>query len=680
MNQPILLVAKTLALFVAANSVYAQAPDRIEPRDEWFRALDIEAAVAEAELILVTRIDEVKEIPMPVGGKGERAMLQIQFDPMRVLKGVFAREGLTLTSYDLGIFQSRAGLDRLKAGDLRLLFLGRSQSGYQNRNVASDVDRSLPLLQDEQDPLTATVSTMLAVRAALDRVRCVTLLTEALARTQGAAAVPLLNALPRRALLAAQQDATLAAIAPHLIDASPAVRMAAGETLRAVLAADYLEHPGFRERAANALGAALSLDRPNVAAKIALIGAAGELSPVGAGVIPPLAPDAPLAVQRAQIKALGRFGQEYAQFEPILAGLPLDHPNADAYETALARSDPEAAATLIPHRARLKLAAGLSIEDQIYSATPMTLEFAVTTLVQLAEMPLNAQERHAFAMTAGTISGKSPKHRALYPLVTPLATMLDPSEAQTRYAAIVALVNIDAPTAARALQPHLREETNLTQKLLMAEFLGRHGIRDGYPYVIEHMSEPHLLERAVAALAAIGETRAIEQSRRILETSNDEAWNGAAIRVLGAMGERNMVPRFLEIIEDWKHPLAPAALIALGDLGEPKALPAVQEGLTSRSEEIVVAAARAAGKLIKKVGNDATELRAALAVLLADSSATEPMRAAALESLVLIEDPRLNTALASAVTDAGLEDTPLLARIEELLRERKVRLAALVAQ
>ncbi|MEX2343332.1 MAG: HEAT repeat domain-containing protein [Steroidobacteraceae bacterium] len=589
---------------------------------------------------------------------------------------MFAREGLTLTSYDLGIFQLRAGLDRLKAGDMRLLFLGRSQSGYQNRNVAPDVDRSLLLLRDEQDPLTSTVSTLLAVRAASDRGQRVTLVTQALARTRGAAAVPLLNALPRRALLAAQRDATLTAIAPHLSDASPAVRIAAGEALRAMLAADYLEQKELREQAASALGAALRLEQPNAAARIALIGAAGELGPAGPGVVPPLAPGALVVIERAQIKALGRFGKEPARFESVLAGLPLDHPNADAYETEFARADPEAAVTLIPQRARLKLAAGLSVEDEIYSATAMPLELAVATLGQLAALSLNAQERHAFAMAASNVSALSPKHRALDPLVTPLATMLDPGEGQTRYVAIAALVNIDAPAAARALQLHLREETNLSQKLLMAEFLGRHGIRDGYSYAIEHMSEPHLLEQAVAALAAIGKTRALEESRRILETSNDEAWNGAAIRVLGAMNERSMAPRFLEIVKDSKNPLAPAALIALGDLGERQALPAVREGLTSRSEAIVVAAARAAGKLTKKVGSDTTELRDALAALLVDSSATEQMRAAALESLVLIDDPRLNAALASAVTDAGFEGTTLLQRIEELLRERKVRLAA----
>jgi len=676
MKQPARFPAQILALILATSSVCAQASDPIEPREEWFRSLDIEAAVADAELILVSQVVDVREIPMPVGGKGERTMHQIQFKPVRVLKGIFARDGLTLTSYDLGTFDSRSGLDQLKAGELRLLFLGRSQAGYRNRNFSPSVDRSLPLLRDHQDPLTETVATLLAVRAAPDRMRRVTLLTDALGRAKGAAAVPLLEALSRRSVLAAQRAGTLKAIAPHLADASPAVRIAAGESLRAVLAADYLEQSELREQAASALSAALTADRPNVAAKIALIGAAGELPPFGLKVVPLLKSDGLLVIQRAQIETLGKFGNEHAKFDLMLAGLPLDHPNSDACEAALARSDPERAAALIPQRARAKLAAGLSIEDEIRGAMLMPPALAAETLVRLAELPLNAQERQAFAASARGVTAKSSKTSTFDPLVKPLAMMLDPGEEQTRSAAIAALVDIDTSAAAQALRPHLREEIDLSQKLLIAGFLGRHGDRDGYPYAIEHMSEPQLLERAVGALVAIGDTRAVEESLKFLETSNDEAWNRAAIRVLGAMGERKMIPRFLEIIDDWKNPLAPAALIALGDLGEPQALPAVREALASRSEEIVVAAAHASGKLLKKTGADAKKLRDTLAALLADSSATQRMRTAALDSLLLIDDPRLNAALAEAVTDASLEGTNLLERIEELLRERKLRLPA----
>jgi hypothetical protein len=66
--------------------------------------------------------------------------------------------------------------------------------------------------------------------------------------------------------------------------------------------------------------------------------------------------------------------------------------------------------------------------------------------------------------------------------------MLAPSQQDVRWVAVEALIKINTEDAAKALQAHLREEMNLSRKLELAEFLGRHGIRDGYPYAIEHMS------------------------------------------------------------------------------------------------------------------------------------------------------------------------------------------------
>jgi len=60
--------------------------------------------------------------------------------------------------------------------------------------------------------------------------------------------------------------------------------------------------------------------------------------------------------------------------------------------------------------------------------------------------------------------------------------------------------------------------------------------------------------------------------------------------------------------------------------------------------------------------------------LLADPGSPEEARAAALESLLALNDPRLDGALAQAVRDARLEGGDLLRKIEKLLRERKVRL------
>jgi len=215
---------------------------------------------------------------------------------------------------------------------------------------------------------------------------------------------------------------------------------------------------------------------------------------------------------------------------------------------------------------------------------------------------------------------------------------------------------------------------DLSRKLELAEFLGRHGIRDGYPYAIEHMSEPFLREQAISALAAIREPRAVQELRKIFETSNDVGWNSAAIRGLGRMGAVELMPQFLEIARNAKNQLAPSAIIALGDLHEAKALNIVRAGFASRDMEIVTASARASGSLLSLATVKADDVRDQLASLLVDPGSPDKARDAALESLLALNDSRLDGALAQAVRDGRLEGGNLLGKIENLLRERKVRL------
>ena len=236
------------------------------------------------------------------------------------------------------------------------------------------------------------------------------------------------------------------------------------------------------------------------------------------------------------------------------------------------------------------------------------------------------------------------------------------------------MLSIGSPAAARALQPHLAQEQNLHRKLRIAELLGRHGMRDGYPYAIEHASEPYLTDQAVAALVAMRDPRAADEAKKILETSNDPTWNRAAIRILGALGAKEFAPKFTALTADWKNPLAPSALIALADFGDPAALAKTNEALAARSDTIVIAAAAAARRLLARPDFPAADTRDQLAALLADSSASEQARRAALDTLLALADPRLDRALITAASDANLERTDLLAHLERLLRDRKIKL------
>ena len=237
-----------LALF--ASSPAAQA------REEWYRGLDLEPA-ARADLILVARLTEIGEQKMVYGGKAERISVQLKFEPIKTLKGVFTRDVLQLTSDDLGGFDE---LPTLEKGQLRLLLLGRSGRGYANVNNLGSLDRSVPLLTNQNDPLLDTVRVLVAVTQQHDRQKRVNLLLDGLRDAKGASAVPLLLALQRRALLAAQTPGAPAAVTRHLGDDSAAVRETAAGTLRALLTDDYLDQKDLRERAVTALAALLGRD------------------------------------------------------------------------------------------------------------------------------------------------------------------------------------------------------------------------------------------------------------------------------------------------------------------------------------------------------------------------------------------------------------------------------------
>ncbi|HEX9135551.1 MAG TPA: hypothetical protein VF905_01235, partial [Nitrospirota bacterium] len=105
------------------------APTPSSTHREWFRGLDLEPALSEAHLVMVGRVAHVDETKIVMGGKGERSLLQFKFEPVLVLKGVFSRDSLSLTSDDLGV-QRFADTSPIESGQFRLLMLGRSMQGY----------------------------------------------------------------------------------------------------------------------------------------------------------------------------------------------------------------------------------------------------------------------------------------------------------------------------------------------------------------------------------------------------------------------------------------------------------------------------------------------------------------------------------------------------------------------
>lgn len=653
----------------------------VPARDEWFRGLELEDAVGQSDLIIVARVAEISATKIIHGGKGESTLLQFKFEPRRALKGVFARQELSLTSDDLGGWRYGNAMAQMDRGQVRLLLLGRSGAGYANLNQSATVNQSVPLLKDENDPLIGAVEVLIAVSQQHERGKKVTRALEGLTATKGAAAIPLLRSVERRALLVAQTPNALAAITRHFSDASPAVREQAAQTLRAVLDADYLNQRKLRDDALSTALASLGRADPDIAARVAAIGvlgSVGEISPdnkIALSWLSVTNPSETFAEMSARLRAIAqlKLASQKDAVVAMLRRLPIDAPRDTEYAAGLAliAVAPDLAARELGSRYNNTLAAGLAVETEISLFGELPPASGVPALLDVSKDARTHAEREALVLACERIGEKQAERR----LVPVLAGMLDPRQPDLRWHAVEALRNIGTADAAKALQPHLSEEQDLYRKLQLAEFLGRHKLRDGYAYALEHMSEPALREQAVEALGAIREPKAVEALRKILKTSNDTNWNAAAIRALGRLGDKELTPQCLQITQDLKDPLAPAALIALGDLGEANALANVRAAFESRNDDVVTAGVRAAGKLLALPVVKADDLRDRLAAILADANAPQETRVAALDALLALNDTRLNNALGAAVRDAGLEESELLRRVEKLMSERKLQFA-----
>jgi hypothetical protein len=635
--------------------------------------LDLENAIAQAELVIAVRMLDVSETKIVHGGKQEEVTAQYRFEPVRILKGIYARDVLLLTGQDLGIYRYGAGPGQIDRGQVFLLLLGRSGPGYVNCNQAGTLDLSIPRLSGPDDPLLSAVETLIEVTQQRDRAKKVALLVDALRLSKEREAVPLLVSLQRRALLAAQTPGVLDALIRPLRRRSPVLNEAVGRTLGAVLEADYLGQQGLRDAAADALIDALKDAGPDLAARVALLDALGSTGKSDRRWqkarrwlrVDRAAPT--FAERAAQLGAIAKLAPPDQQSEvaAALEALPLDAPPPiqAAAGHALAAIEPAEAARRLLARLVAKYDAGLDVAIEIGQIGELPRAVATPALLEAARRSLDFPERIALAAACQRVA--DPK------LVPVLAILIDPSNLQVRWTALDALQRINTPEAARAAWPHLVEEADLTRKLRLAEFIGRHGYRGGYPYAIEHLADPALRDVAVDALDAIREPKAIPELRTIWQRSNDLAWSAAAILALGRLGQSDIASRLLELAQELKDPLTAPALIALGDLKELRALPLVRAGLVSRSDEVVIAAARAARRLLEVPGARADDVRDELATLLSDVHANQPVRQAVLQTLIGLDDPRLPRAIKRAVRDAGLEGSPLLQSIEERLAARK---------
>ena len=315
-----------------------------------------------------------------------------------------------------------------------------------------------------------------------------------------------------------------------------------------MLEADYRNQRPLRDGAVDALLSALDGAGTDIATRVALLdalGSTGKDDRRWAKARERLGLERKartFAEQAAWLRAHGKLRPPTcADVVAALEALPLDAPVEvqEAAGRALGMLDPAEAARRLAGRMAVKYDAGLGIASEIELLGELPASVATPGLLDVARRVLDAQER--FALAAACARVKDPK------LVPVLAGLIDPTNYQVRWTALDGLIAIDTPEAARAAWPHLAEETDLARKLRLAGFVGRHGYRGGYPYAIEHLSDPNLRDVAVEALASIREPKAIPELRAIWQKSNDLAWSAAAIRALGRLGEADIASRLLAL-------------------------------------------------------------------------------------------------------------------------------------
>ena len=664
-------------LFVLASLAHGKSPGVSE--------YDLEPSLRSAALVVAVRVESVSPVRVVYGGKGTQTIHQYTFTPIRVLKGVYSRPELLMTSSDLQPYTYGFEPGDIRTGQRRLLLLGRSDVGYYGIHPGSTADESFPLVSGPTDPLLSASEALLAQQELHDRLEIVSRLARDLRGTEGRGAVALLAALDRRSDIAAQHKPAFQAVTHQLKADEAFVREAAANVLGNFLHADYLANRTVREPAVTALVASLEKPTTLLGARVAALEAmasATDAVSTNEDAVRLVRLDAPqdtMAELSARLDVNGRLyedqpGAAAETVSDLLAKLPLDAPQylQQSATQALARIAAANGANQLLDRLRRKKSLGLEGTPEVEAFGLILPKAADPWPMQRALLGTRLSPAEQVAFVQACEDRPSPE------LVSALSTMLDPRQQVLRRMAANLLMKIDTKDAARTVQPHLAEETDLDYKLTLAAFIGRHGFDDGYPYALEHMSDRRYLEAAVVAIAAIRKSGSAEQLIDIYRNSHDTDWKQAAVRALGLLGHKPFKDELIVLTGDLGHPLAPPALQARADAGDTEVLGLLPTALTSRNEAVVIAAARAAAKLLSQQVNEQTQasidIRRALAAFASDPEAALAIRQYALEGLIAAEDPQLDKILVAMTRDSRIEQTELLDRVRELMRERKVAL------
>ena len=201
-------------------------------------------------------------------------------------------------------------------------------------------------------------------------------------------------------------------------------------------------------------------------------------------------------------------------------------------------------------------------------------------------------------------------------LISALETPRRLADHKVRAAAVSALGKYRHPRAAAALIPYARQDATYTVESLAAQGLGNQSRTDEIVEVlVENARRPAgaiwMRGRVLLALAELNDPRGVEPALAMAAYGQNPTVRDPAIRALGKLGRhdsvRDKVRDFLlSTINDSHFRVASAALTALGDLGDEKAIPALETFASgSAPEEQRESARKAIDAIRQKTGESA---------------------------------------------------------------------------
>jgi hypothetical protein len=681
-----------------------------------FEGWNLEPSVAQAHLVMVARVASFGRLTVVEGAKTDVTLREYRFQPIRRLKGIFQRDQLSMTAADLGCAsEDGASAPPLKEGEFRLLILTQPQGPWAPAGCvaaspgAASFGARVPLLSGPDDPLVSVVETLIRVSDARSRHQRSSLLVERLQGKGGIAAVPLLMSLRPRAGWAAADARTLPALARLVRDPSIAVRNAALDALRDVLACRRMpDDPRQLDAASDALRGLLESKEPVTSVRLTALEALGHLLVLkseiqwpreflvsqltGAKTHAERAVAATALTRIVNSPAPSRRPQPAKAVLEALAALPLDEDPArvSVYIAAALELDRPGAEGILLDRLERAMRARQPVGPAIEALGQVRSKACLPLLLAAADAPsLSPAERYGLAKALGRLRDD----RA----VPVLAVWLRSNDYNLKENALAALENLDSLAAAREARPMLRTEAFLPYKLRIARLLARHGMADGYSLASEHLADGQYTAEATLVLAALDDPRTSKDLSAVLAGQPDRRWKAAALTGLVATGDASARRQLLEILGDERNPLVADAAQAAGLAGDAALLRPFVPLVQSRNRQVALASIVALRRFLTGVRNsprglaaandsdDAmrrpladvpAETLAALAsavdALIVDANVDLDLRQEAFAVAQLLKGAHYARMLAVVADQVELEGTPLSAAAETEMRRQRL--------